>query len=289
MLRFQSVFAFILLSVTTAAWAEDAPAPRIARIDSAGDPIELRIFDPVANSVRARSAILLFHGGGWNEGEASWMDPLAQHYAGLGLVAISVEYRLSDGSTTTPFDAVADARNAIRWARTQAEALQIAPDRIIALGTSAGGHLAAATAVFDEPGRNPVSSKPNALILRSAAVSVHRSAWFQKLVGGREQAAALSPDLHVRVGLPPTLILQGAEDNLTPAAGAEFFCTQLRLNGARCDLKLYPGVGHLFTRNLAQQEIPDYPAIDREVVADAKQRSDEFLRTLGLLKPPEQG
>ncbi len=285
MLLPKSLVLLLLLTVNVAARGEEPTPTRIARIDSGGGQIDLRIFSATAGQTGA--AILLFHGGGWNEGEASWMDAMAVRYAGLGLTAISVDYRLSNGTTTTPFDAVADARNAIRWVRSEAKSLHIQPDRIAALGTSAGGHLAAAAAVFDEPGRYPVSSVPNALILRSAAVSVHQSGWFQKLVGGREQAAALSPDLYLRPGLPPTLMLQGAEDNLTPAAQAQAFCAGLSARKVRCELKLYPDVGHLFTRNLSQQEIPDYAAIDTDVVADANARTIEFLRSLGFVEPQQ--
>lgn len=285
MLVSKSFVLLFLLTVLAATRAAEPIPTRIARIDSAGAQINLRIFAPTAG--RTGAAIVLFHGGGWNEGEASWMDAMAVRYAGLGLAAISVDYRLSNGSTITPFDAVADARNAIRWVRSQAESLHLQPDRIAALGASAGGHLAAAAAVFDEPGRHPVSSVPNALILRSAAVSVHQSGWFQKLVGGREQAAALSPDLYLRPGLPPTLMLHGAEDNLTPAAQAQSFCAGLSAREVRCELKLYPDVGHLFTRNLSQQEIPDYAAIDTDVVADANARTIEFLRSLGFVEPAQ--
>lgn len=278
----KATFLAVLLMFGSTARAADAATPTLEEFTSQGAKIGVRVFHPASEGEKARSAIVLFHGGGWSEGDASWMDPIAERYAELGLVAISVGYRLSrDG--VTPFDAVADARNAIRWVRRESSRLRIDPNKIVALGTSAGGHLAASTAVFDEPFGNDLSSVPNALVLRSPAVSVAHSGWFQKLSGGAAQAASLSPVLHVRSGLPPMIVLQGEEDNVTPASGAMEFCQRMKERGNTCTLKLYPGVGHLFTRNLANQEVPDYTAIDRDVSRDASEAAIAFLREHGFI------
>jgi hypothetical protein len=53
--------------------------------------------------------------------------------------------------------------------------------------------------------------------------------------------------------------------------------------GNTCTLKLYPDVGHLFTRNLASQEVPDYAAIDREVSKDAGDAAVAFLIQHGFM------
>lgn len=272
----------LLLMFSSNVGAQDAGSPALEEFTSLGAQIGVRVFSSSHDDDKPRSAIVLFHGGGWNEGEAGWMDSIAEQYAGLGMVAVSVDYRLSRNDVT-PFDAVADARNAIRWVRQEAKRLGINPDKVVALGTSAGAHLAASTAIFDEPWGSAVSSVPNALVLRSPAVSVATSNWFRKLTGGVAQAAALSPDLHVRTGLPPMLLLQGEEDNVTPAAGAQRFCQRMQALGNTCKLKLYPEVGHLFTRNLASQEVPDYDAIDRSVSKDASDASIAFLRDYGFI------
>ena len=272
----------LLFMVGGSVAAQDAESPTLETFTSHGAQVGVRVVSPPHGDDKPRSAIVLFHGGGWNEGEASWMDGIAAQYAGLGMVAISVDYRLSrDG--TTPFDAVADARNAIRWVRQEAVRLGVDPNKVAALGTSAGAHLAASAAVFDEPWGGDHSSVPNALVLRSPAISVADSTWFQKLSGGVPQAAALSPTLHIRAGLPPMLLLQGEQDNVTPAADAREFCKRMQARGNTCELKLYPEVGHLFTRNLASQEIPDYEAIDRGVSKDASEAGVAVLREHGFI------
>src|SRR5688572_25556959 len=66
-------------------------------------------------------AILLFHGGGWVVGAPDWTFTNARRYAAAGLVAISVQYRLSD-ERTTPIDALSDVCAAFRWVRAEAAA-----------------------------------------------------------------------------------------------------------------------------------------------------------------------
>jgi acetyl esterase len=275
----------LLFAICPAGWGQgkQAPPPDVQTIDGgAGQPLPLLLYAPAETAARPSAAIVLFHGGGWTVGQARWMEPAARLMANAGMLAVSVEYRLADQAGVTPFDSVADARAALRWVRHNAARLGIDPQRIAAGGVSAGGHLAAAAAVFDEPFGDVVSARPDALVLWSPAVAVAGDGWFGKLTGGTARAAALSPDLHVRPGLPPTVLLQGEQDSVTPAGGAERFCGRMRVSGNRCELTVYPGVGHLFTRNLQQQEKPDYAAIDMKIDADADQVALAFLRDLGF-------
>ena len=149
----------------------------------------------------------------------------------------------------TPLDAMADARGVIQWMRTQAAALGIDPGRIVADGWSAGAHLAASAAIFgDVTAANEPSTTPNALILVSPAVSLEGDSWAQRLLGGHGNVRDISPDEHIRAGLPPILILQGSTDTVTPLAGVERFCNRMKAAGNTCELHVYEGFGHLFTR-----------------------------------------
>lgn len=274
--------ALLALTASLCVSAENAKPTRIERIAGAGGPLAVRIFEPPGDAPGARAAILLLHGGDWSAGEASWMDADAAPYASLGMVALSLDYRLSDGATVTPFDALADVRTAIRWMRAEAGRLRIDPARIAVLGESAGAHLAASAAVFSEPFGSEFPARPNALILSSPAVSVAQVRSFQKLSGGPAQAASLSPDLHVGANMPPTLILQGENDSVTPAAKTVTFCERMVASGGICVLKLYKGVGHMFVRNLQRQD--DYSSIDQDIARQAGEASVTFLRGLGYLK-----
>jgi acetyl esterase/lipase len=220
-------------------------------------------------------------------GEAEWAFPRAQHFAERGMIAIAAQYRLSDQDSVTPLEAMADARAAIRWVRAHADSLDIDPDRIAAYGWSAGGHLAACTAIFEvDSGVASVSSVPNALVLVSPAVSLVSDKWFQRLLGERADAREVSPDENVRKGMPPALILQGSIDTVTPLVGAKRFCDRMHEAGNRCELQVYEDFGHLFT----PKGIPDdgIPKPDPETSKAATAKADEFLIDLGFMEVRSQ-
>ena len=86
-----------------------------------------------------RPCFLFFHGGGWAGGEPRRMYPYADHFAKLGMVGISVEYRLISNKPTTVFDCVQDGRSAVRYVRSHAAELGIDPQKIIVSGGRALG------------------------------------------------------------------------------------------------------------------------------------------------------
>jgi acetyl esterase/lipase len=249
-----------------------------------GVPLQAYVFTPTmapSPKDRWRAAIVLFHGGGWAIGEAAWVFPRAQHFAAQGMLAVAAQYRLSNEKDVTPLDAMADARAVIRWMRSHADSLGIDANRIAAYGISAGGHLAACAAIFEETGVRDRAS-PDALVLVSPAVSLAGDAYVQRLLGERGQAEDISPAEHVRKRLPPTLILQGDVDTVTPLAGAQRFCERLQAAGNRCELQVYKGFGHLFT----PAGVPDdgWPKPDPRIQAEALAKAEGFLKSLGFLR-----
>jgi len=239
------------------------------------------VFTPTDTGKEKHPAIALIHGGGWAIGEPSWTFWQARHFAELGMVAVAAQYRLSDQKNITPLEAMADTRDVILWMRANADSLQIDPDKIAAYGWSAGGHLAASTAVFPDTACS-ITSIPNALVLVSPAVTLAKDNWFKQMLLNRAEVASLSPDQHVRAGLPPTIILQGRTDTVTPLSEVQKFADNLAACGNRCELIVYNGVGHMFTPS----SIPDYnqPQPDPAIQADANTKIDLFLKDLGYIK-----
>ena len=245
-----------------------------------GTALKAHVFFP-ADRNTPKAAVVVFHGGGWTIGSAEWGLGRAKHFASLGMVGISAQYRLSDGKNITPLDAMADARAVIRWMRNEAQALGIDKQRIAAYGWSAGGHLAAcAAAIAGEGEANTPSAAPNALVLVSPAVDVGGNDYFQGLLLGRAAGKDLSPDRHVRSGLPPTLILQGKTDTVTPTPGVTRYAELMKKAGNRCELLVFPGVGHLFTPSHLPDD--DWPQPDPAVRAKAMAAADQFLKDLGF-------
>lgn len=147
------------------------------------------VFSP-PTTARDRPAILLFHGGAWRLGEASWMFDRAKEFAEKGIVAISVDYSLSNDGLS-PINGVEDACAAFRWVRGQAEKFGIDPQRVAAYGWSAGGHLVAAAATLPTVSGKVVDGRdrPNALLLYSPALNMATDPYFIQLMAGKGDPA----------------------------------------------------------------------------------------------------
>ncbi len=109
------------------------------------------------NNLCLKPAIAFFHGGGWSSGSPSEFHEACERYARKGFIAFSFQYRLSrtkDGAVPhpdiTPVECVKDVRSAIRWIRINASEFGIDPEKIVAIGQSAGGQLALSTALIDD-------------------------------------------------------------------------------------------------------------------------------------------
>lgn len=276
-----SAITFALgLSTGVVAVAQDAaPTPDRSFVyrEVGGQTLSVHVFFPPGHhSLEPANGILLFHGGGWSAGTPEWTFATARRFADWGLVAIAVQYRLSEGDIT-PIDALDDVCAALGWVRHHAEDLGLT-ERVAGYGVSAGGHLAAATATIGCPAGE---AGPDALLFWSPALDVAADGWFRGKLKGRATVAAYSPVEHVGPSTPPTSIVHGAKDTLTPVAGAQRYCERLRRTGAICNLNVYEGVGHLLTRNLANQESDFDP--DPDARADGIEQHRRFLIRLGFI------
>jgi acetyl esterase/lipase len=245
------------------------------------DSIELKAYLFRSDSFSNRDklpAIVIFHGGGWAFGEPFWTFGRARHFAKLGFVAVAAHFRLANQKDITPLEAMENARDIIIWIRSNHELLKIDPGKIVGYGWSSGAHLVTSAAVFENPS-SPVSSSPNALVLVSPAVSLEKDGWFKKLLLNKTEVYKVSPDEHIKKGLPPTLILQGRDDTVTPLSGVQKFTNRMIAAGNVCELIIYDGVGHLFTPS--GEPDSGYPNPDPKVQADAYKKADDFLRSLG--------
>ena len=257
--------------------------------------LEVFVFSPPVAVFPARThrpAVLLFHGGAWNLGDASWVFERAKEFAARGIVAIAVDYRLSAGGAAplpinaglTPVDSVEDACAAFAWTRSHARQLGIDPHRVAGYGVSAGGHLVAAAATLPSVRGRAIkrSARPDALVMFSPALNVATDEYFVSLMGGKDAPALYSPAEFIGRALPPTMIIQGEEDTIVKASDARAFCSAAKAAGVRCELHVYPGVGHLLTRNIKVQ-YKDFDS-DPAFAAEAFRYENTFLESLGYMK-----
>ena len=216
-----------------------------------GIELSMKIFQPANPAIqKPRPAIAFFYGGSWISGNIDQFKPQVEYFASRGLITVLVDYRVQSRHQTTPFEAVADAKSAIRYLRINAKRLGIDPNRIAAAGGSAGGHLAAATGNItglEQPGEKlSVSSKPNALLLFNPVFDNGPKGFGFDRCGGEARYREISPIDNIRKGAPATIIFLGTKDNLIPVSTAERYKMLMNKAGSRCDLYLYADQEHGF-------------------------------------------
>ncbi|MEE2940130.1 MAG: alpha/beta hydrolase fold domain-containing protein [Planctomycetota bacterium] len=269
--------------------AEPEVVPFKETTDAKGDPVtlHLEVFKPEGwAATDRRAAVVFFFGGGWVGGSSAQFHPQSRALAARGMVAICAEYRVERRHGTPPQDCVRDAKSAMRFVRANAEVLGVDPERIAAGGGSAGGHLAAATALvrgFDEEGEDlSVSCEPALLMLFNPVIDTFSGAADRARRLGAD-ARAMSPLHQVRAGQPPTILFHGTKDRTVPIAAARRFHREALGVGAICELHETEGAGHGYfnPRNRA-----DIASAENAVFHEHVDRMEVFLAEHGFLPPP---
>lgn len=240
------------------------------------DTLRMHVFNPKDLSTPL-PAIVFFFGGGWNGGNPKQFYPHCQHLAELGMVAMAAEYRVYRRQSVLPFECVKDAKSAVRWIRTHANELSIDPNRLAAGGGSAGGHLAAATAVIDaynDPQDDlSVSARPDALVLFNPVYDNGPDGYGYKRVN--MYWPYFSPMHNLEPGTPPTIVFLGTEDPLIPVETAQKYQSIMQKNGDRSELYIYEGQKHGFF---------NYRDGNNEYYDKTVAEMDAFLRSLGYIE-----
>ena len=249
---------------------------RMVTYKQVGDrELKLHIFEPEGHTPRnRRGAFVIFHGGGWSGGTPRRTYPFADYFRTRGMVVFSVEYRLlRENSGVTVFDCVRDGRSAVRYIRKCADALGVNPQKIVVAGCSAGGHVAAATALFEgvDEGSDDVdvSSIPDALVLYYPVIDTSARGYGQKKIG--DAWRQISPVHHVRQGLPPTIVFHGTADTVTPYEGAVQFAQKMSKAGNDCQLVSHDNGKH------------GYLIFDLRLFERAMDRTRRFLESKSFL------
>jgi endo-1,4-beta-xylanase len=182
------------------------------------------------------TAVIVIPGGGHRELQ---YDPegifVARALADHGIAAFVLKYRLAretNSTYTVQEHAVADTQRAIRTVRAYAAKWNIDPDKIGAVGFSAGGELInVASLTFDEGKAGAedeierVSSKPN----------------FQALIypGGSSRVLPTTNS-------PPAFLACGYNDRPDISEGLAQVYLRFKAVKVPCELHIYSGAGHAF-------------------------------------------
>jgi acetyl esterase/lipase len=208
-------------------WPGDAPE---AKGKACEDIPTLTVFEP-HHGTENGSAVVILPGGAYAHLAANLEGrQFADWFTARGFRAFILSYRLASHGYLLPVPLL-DARRAVQTVRARANDYQIYPNRIVIIGFSAGGHLAALASTQPIPG-NPdaedpierVSSRPDYLVLGYpwiGAISMDTShlsycKMFNLMDKCEELKAAYSPDLFVTKDTPPTFWYHTFNDKTVP-------------------------------------------------------------------------
>lgn len=257
-----------------------SPTKKILYKEVNGDSLFLHVFQPKV-SKKPTAAIVFFFGGGWVAGTPKQFYQQSAYLASRGMLAISAEYRIKNEHGTTPFDCVEDGKSAIRWVREHAEELNVDPNKIVASGGSAGGHIALCTALIDGmDGSNEnlnISAVPNAVVAYNPVFDTTEKGYGSKKVAGRE--TEISPCHQVKKNMPPMLLFHGTDDKTVPFENAVRFNSLMKKAGNPSELIEFKGEGHGFFNGSFFR-----PKGDDEFFNKTMYHTDTFLKELGYIK-----
>ncbi len=195
-----------------------------------------------------RPVLIFFFGGGWSGGKVFAGVREAEHFAKRGVVVGLADYRVRNRQGVMLDKCAEDARSAVRWVRANCAKLGADPARVIAGGGSAGGHIAACTAIAEAPNSDTddlrVSCIPNALLLYYPVASLvddSRAGAFKRLLGD-ELALKLSPARHVTKSWPATVLFSGTAD--IELGNGILLHNKAKEAGVNFELYLAEGRGH---------------------------------------------
>ena len=255
-------------------WPQDDLASvtrEIIVVDEPDDPnmIKCGVVRPSLTLYRPRrgtangAALVIIPGGGYRRlymtaGGYDFANFLVAHGYTVGLV----KYRMTDPKQKLPELPlpIADSLRAVRLLRSLADSLKINPHWIGVVGTSAGGHAAAACAAFGDRGHptsadpvERVSSRPDFVILHSAVISMEPArqpaANRIGLLGNHpspEEIVRFSLEKQVGKDWPPTLVVAARDDTLT-AGNSEPMIAAIRQAGRSVETLVYDEGGHAFS------------------------------------------
>ncbi|MCS6850035.1 MAG: alpha/beta hydrolase [Gemmataceae bacterium] len=207
-------------------------------------------------------AIVCIHGGGWQKGHRGQLSETIKVLASKGYVAATISYRLAPEHK---FPAqIEDCKAAVQCLRANAKAYRINPDRIGAMGFSAGGHLACLLGTTDRHdglegngGHINQSSRVQAVVSFFGPTDFTQKTWspeleekfFLPFLGARFDDR---PDLYRRASPvsyatkddPPFLFFHGTEDKLVAIRHSRILATKLQAFNIDAQVIALEGEGH---------------------------------------------
>ena len=239
-----------------------------------GEKRELDVYFPEGHDPSGDPvpAIIFFHGGGWGGGSREAFSYQCDYFASRGLVAVTVTYTLAskeraaklEGGLSRKRICMPDAKSAIRWVKQNAGDLGVDPERLIAAGGSAGGHIsliATSNSGLNHP------DDPEGFDTSVAARVVFNPA----LSTGDAADSEIDYIQHLKPGAPPAIVFFGSEDKSWLKGWNPTYEKWKGLEGTTVKLEIAEGEKHAFFNF--------QPWADLTLIS-----ADRFLAELGFLE-----
>ena len=209
-------------------------------------------------------SVLVVHGGAWRSGSRTQLTMYAKSLARRGYSCFAIDYRLAPQHKSPA--QIEDCRDAVRWIRQHASRYKADPDRIGAIGYSAGGHLVsllATTGLSKEDDPKGIGTKITAAVAGGTPTDFRTNRENSKMLsywlgGSRSNKQQIyhsaSPTAFVDKDDAPIFFFNGSADMLVPVkthptvgyAGPTALHKALKKAGVETDLHIIKGAGHFF-------------------------------------------
>lgn len=231
------------------------PAPGTRELAYGADPKQR--LDLLVPPNAKRAPLLLFvHGGGWSIGDKrTGAGVKAAHFSAQGWAFASANYRLVPQATVE--QQAADIAAAIAWARGNAAAHGLDPDKIVLMGHSAGAHLVALVGTdprYLAAAGVPIGAVRGVILLDGAGYDIagqmtrpgNPVAGMYDAAFGKDPARqkALSPTLHAAAPNVARWLILPIDRRDDSKAQSEGLAAALRPAGALAKVVAVPGESH---------------------------------------------
>jgi arylformamidase len=241
-------------------WADEAlPDDVVAHLAQPfGSHAAQRLDVYLPRRARGDVPVLVFwHGGGWTNGWREYVRFMAPHVVRRGIALVAPSYRLVHEARLPA--ALDDCEAALALVQQQAARWGVAAQRLLLAGHSAGGHLAAMTALRTQ---QPVAG----CLPISAILDLHHPAppagsleerVYTSVLADRDDDARLSPIHWTRGNRVPFVLSCGALDSARVLRSNQRMAALLRLQPGSVELHVEDGADH-FATHLALAD-PGHP------------------------------
>jgi len=223
-------------------------------------------------------AVLVVHGGAWRSGDRKQLRGYANALAKRGLVCFAIDYRLAPKDK---FPAqIEDCREAVKWIRSHAADYQVDPNKLGAIGYSAGGHLVCLLATTGEAPSDQngnVDTRLQAVAAGGAPTDFRKfednGKWAEYWMGGDlttqpDRFRAASATVFVDKNDPPVFFYNGTDDKLVSIEWSKSCYEALKANGVKTEMHEIEGAGHLTAAMNPAALEKAYSFLQQELQAD---------------------